>query len=194
MTVRVDQIQNVKAVELHIPGVQLIELNVFSDERGWFQEFWNSARMRIPGLTKPFVQDNIAFSLRGVLRGLHFQMPFPQGKLVSALQGEIFDVAVDVRPDSPTFGTAVTTRLTGGSGRALYIPEGFAHGYQVLSETAHVLYKCTEIHKPQAERTLSWKDPQLRIEWPLPEPTLSSKDAAAPSLAELRADLHASRL
>ena len=175
--------------ELAIPGVLLIELDVFRDERGWFQEFWNPTRMSIPGVTRPFVQDNVAFSKRGVLRGLHFQQPHAQGKLVTVVQGDVFDVAVDLRSDQPTFGRHVSMTLRQGSGQAIYIPEGFAHGYQVLSETAHVLYKCTEVYHPGADRTLAWNDPVLDIAWPLPNPVLSEKDAKATGFAEMRASL-----
>ncbi len=171
--------------ELEIPGVLLVTCDVYRDERGWFQEFWNPARMRIPGLPQPFVQDNTAFSRRGVLRGLHFQQPHAQAKLVTVLDGEIFDVAVDIRPNSATFGKSVAITLSGGEGRSLYVPAGFAHGYQVLSASAHVLYKCTEVYHPEAERTLAWNDPKLGIAWPLADPIVSPKDAIAPTLEEL---------
>ena len=172
--------------QLELPDVLLVQLAVFRDERGWFQELWNPNRGSFAGLPTHFEQDNLAFSKRGVLRGLHFQEPFPQGKLVTVLEGEIFDVAVDIRPDSSTYGKWAARNLVGGSGSALYIPEGFAHGYQVLSDSAHVLYKCTKVYHPEAEHTIAWNDPGLAIAWPLADPILSAKDSAAPTLAALR--------
>lgn len=171
--------------ELELPGILLLRLDVYRDERGYFQEVWNPARVTVPGVHKEFVQDNIAFSHRGVLRGLHFQQPHEQAKLVIALTGTIYDVAVDVRRDSPTFGQWLGTELSAGTGRMLYIPEGFAHGYQVLSAEAQVLYKCTDIYHPEAEHALAWNDPAIGIRWPLPDPLLSPKDRNAPTLAEL---------
>ena len=167
---------------LEIPDVLLLTLDVFRDDRGYFQEIWNPARTDIPGMKKDFVQDNIAFSHHGVLRGLHYQQPYEQAKLIVVLAGTIFDVAVDVRRDSPTFGRWVGTELVAGSGQALYIPEGFAHGYQVLSAAAHVVYKCTEVYHPEAEHSLAWNDPALGIKWPLADPIVSEKDRRAPTL------------
>jgi dTDP-4-dehydrorhamnose 3,5-epimerase len=168
-----------------LPGVLLLELPVFRDERGYFQEVWNPARVQIPGVHKTFVQDNIAFSHRRVLRGLHFQEPHAQAKLVIPLTGTIFDVAVDVRRDSPTFGRWTGSELRAGTGHALYLPEGFAHGYQVLSEHAQVLYKCSDVYHQQSEHSLAWDDPALGIAWPLPDPILSEKGRRAPRLADL---------
>ncbi len=172
-----------KVSELELPGVLLLQLDVFRDERGYFQEVWNPARVTVPGVHKEFVQDNIAFSHHAVLRGLHFQQPHEQAKVIVALTGTIFDVAVDVRRDSPTFGRWVGTELTAGTGRMLYIPEGFAHGYQVLSETAQVLYKCTDVYHPESEHSLAWNDPSIGIRWPIATPILSTKDSQAPALA-----------
>jgi dTDP-4-dehydrorhamnose 3,5-epimerase len=172
--------------ELGLPGVLLLQLDVYRDERGYFQEVWNPARVTVPGVHKEFVQDNIAFSHHRVLRGLHFQRPHEQAKLIVALTGTIFDVAVDVRAGSPTFGQWVGTELAAGTGHMLYIPEGFAHGYQVLSATAQVLYKCTDIYHPEAEHSLAWNDPAIGIHWPLPDPVLSEKDRTAPTLADLQ--------
>lgn len=165
-------------------GVLLLELDRHVDERGWFLEFWNPARGPFAGLPTGFVQDNIAWSRRGVLRGLHYQEPHPQGKLVTVTSGEIYDVAVDLRVGLPSFGAWVAATLT--PGRALFIPEGFAHGYQVTSDDAHVLYKCTASYEAGADRTLAWNDPELAITWPVPEPILSARDAAAPSLSQTR--------
>jgi dTDP-4-dehydrorhamnose 3,5-epimerase len=173
-----------KFTETELPGVLLVQLTVFRDDRGYFQEIWNPARTDVPGMKKDFVQDNIAFSNHRVLRGLHYQEPFPQAKLIVVLAGAIFDVAVDVRRSSPTFGNWVGIELTGGSGEALYIPEGFAHGYQVLSPSAHVVYKCTDVYHPEAEHSLAWNDPAIGIKWPLPDPVLSAKDRNAPRLGE----------
>jgi dTDP-4-dehydrorhamnose 3,5-epimerase len=175
--------------ELNIPGVLLLQLPVFADQRGYFQEIWNPARADVPGMKKDFVQDNIAFSHHRVLRGLHYQQPFEQAKLIVVLAGSIFDVAVDVRPDSPNYAQWIGTELTAGSGHALYIPEGFAHGYQVLSASAHVVYKCTEVYRPEAEHSLAWNDPAIGIEWPLRDPILSEKDRAAPRLARINSSL-----
>jgi dTDP-4-dehydrorhamnose 3,5-epimerase len=176
----------VDLIELDIKGVFLLQLPVFSDERGSFQELWNATKMHIPGLDSDFVQDNTAFSRHRVLRGLHYQQPYPQAKLVTALQGEVFDVAVDLRPDSETFGKWTACTLTGGAGRALFIPAGFAHGYQVLSENAHVFYKCTEVYHPESEHALAWNDVDVNIRWPLDNPVVSAKDKAAPTLRETR--------
>lgn len=179
-----------KITQLDIAGVLLVELDIHADERGWFLEFWNPDRLEHPDLPARFVQDNIAFSHRGVLRGLHFQTPHPQGKLVTVTDGEIYDVAVDVRPTSDTFGRWTGTTLT--SGRALYIPEGCAHGYQVVSSDAHVLYKCTDVYHPECEQSLAWNDPQLAISWPIADAVVSAKDNSARTLAELRIALGAS--
>jgi dTDP-4-dehydrorhamnose 3,5-epimerase len=176
-----------KITALAVPGVLLLEFDQYQDDRGWFLEFWNPARMSHPDLPHSFVQDNIAFSRRGVLRGLHYQDPNPQGKLVTVTDGEIFDVAVDVRAGSVTFGQWEASYLT--AGRALYVPTGFAHGYQVLSPGAHVLYKCTAYYDAAAEHSIAWNDPELGIDWPDASPTLSAKDAAAVSLAETRRKL-----
>ena len=161
-----------------------LQFDVFRDDRGYFQEVWNPARANIPGMKKDFVQDNIAFSHYRVLRGLHYQQPFEQAKLIVVLSGSIFDVAVDVRRDSPTFGPWLGTQLTAGSGDALYIPEGFAHGYQVLSPSAHVVYKCTDVYHPEAEHSFAWNDPAVGIRWPIADPILSEKDRGAGRLED----------
>ena len=171
--------------ETALPGVLLIELQVFADARGSFVETWRWDRYEAHGIPARFVQDNVSFSLQGVLRGLHFQQPYGQGKLIQALQGEIFDVAVDVRVGSPTFGKWVGVRLSRENHHQLYIPEGFAHGFCVVSPTALVSYKCTDVYHPQSEGGILWNDPALGIEWPSAQPLLSPKDAVFPPLREI---------
>lgn len=147
----------------------------------------NRKRYADAGLPADFVQDNVSFSARGVLRGLHFQNPNPQGKLVSVLQGEVFDVAVDVRVGSPTFGRWVGASLSADNRRQLYVPEDFAHGFVVTSETALFQYKCTGYYHPEAEGAVAWNDADVGIEWPIADPVLSAKDRAAPSLSAMPA-------
>ncbi|MDX9701031.1 MAG: dTDP-4-dehydrorhamnose 3,5-epimerase [Rhodocyclaceae bacterium] len=160
-----------------LPGVLIIEPRVFGDERGFFMESWNRERYAAAGLDVDFVQDNLSFSRRGVLRGLHFQNPNAQGKLVQVLQGEVFDVAVDIRVGSPAFGRWTSVRLSAENRRQFYIPPGFAHGFCVTSETALFAYKCTDVYNPAAEGSVLWNDPDLAIPWPLAgEPELSAKD------------------
>ena len=173
-----------RATETRLPGVILLEPQVFRDERGLFFEAWSRRRYAAAGLNVDFVQDNVSCSRRGVLRGLHYQNPRGQGKLVSVLQGAVFDVAVDLRVDSPTFAQWVGVDLSEGTLRQLYIPEGFAHGFQVTSETAVVAYKCTAHYSPEDERSVKWNDPDIGINWPTGDPTLSAKDASAPLLRE----------
>jgi dTDP-4-dehydrorhamnose 3,5-epimerase len=174
--------------ETTLPGVRLIEPRVFGDERGFFMETWNQARYAEIGLPERFVQDNLSYSRRGVLRGLHFQNPNGQGKLVYVLQGEVFDVAVDIRLGSPTFGQTAVAVLSAENRRQFYIPPGFAHGFCVTSETALFAYKCTEFYDPKAEASILWNDPALGIDWPVHSPELSVKDRAAPTLAEFPRD------
>lgn len=171
-----------------LEGLWVIEPRVFRDARGWFLETWNEARYRDAGLPGHFVQDNLSFSHRGVLRGLHFQNPNPQGKLVTILHGEAWDVAVDLRRCSPTFGRWRAVHLSGENHRQFYLPPGFAHGFVVLSDTALFAYKCTAPYSPADERSLRWDDPDLAITWPMAAPVLSAKDAAAPRLRELPAE------
>ncbi|MDR3394091.1 MAG: dTDP-4-dehydrorhamnose 3,5-epimerase [Parasulfuritortus sp.] len=170
--------------ETALPGVRLIEPKVFGDERGFFMETWNAARYADIGLPERFVQDNLSYSRRGVLRGLHFQNPRAQGKLVYVLAGEVFDVAVDIRLGSPTFGQTAVAILSSENKRQFYIPPGFAHGFCVTSETALFAYKCTELYDPKAEGSILWNDPALGIDWPVDAPELSAKDAAAKTLAD----------
>jgi dTDP-4-dehydrorhamnose 3,5-epimerase len=174
-----------KISETALPGVLLIELQIFADARGSFMETWRWDRYEEHGVPARFVQDNISFSLHGVLRGLHFQNPHGQGKLIYVLQGEIFDVAVDIRLGSPTFGQWLGVRLSEYNHHQLYIPDGFAHGFCVLSPTALVSYKCTDVYHPQSEGGILWNDPDLGIEWPIARPLLSPKDAAFPLLREI---------
>jgi dTDP-4-dehydrorhamnose 3,5-epimerase len=160
-----------------LPGVFALEPRVFGDERGLFFESYNQRIMAGAGIVENFVQDNHSCSSRNVLRGLHYQLKHPQGKLVRVVEGEILDVAVDMRRSSPTFGGWEAVRLSGDNKRMLWIPAGFAHGFRVLSEKAHVLYKATDFYSPEHERTLAWNDPQLKIRWELDgEPIVSTKD------------------
>ena len=174
-----------RVIEMGLAGLRLIETRIFRDDRGHFQESWSAARYAELGVPGPFVQDNVSCSRRNVLRGLHFQEPNAQGKLISVLQGTVWDVAVDLRMGSDTFGRWRGVELSAESGQQLFIPEGFAHGFVVLSETALFSYKCTEYYDPAAERTVIWNDSDLAIEWPVEEPILSGKDAAASTLREL---------
>lgn len=176
-----------------LPGVCQVLLPRFQDDRGWFAEAWNGPKFAAAGLPEAFVQDNQSFSRRHVLRGLHYQLGQPQGKLVRVLQGEIFDVAVDIRRSSPTFGQHATFTLSapsaaGGALQLLWIPEGFAHGFLVLSETAEVLYKTTTGYYPQGERTIVWNDVNLAIAWPQTgaPPIVSGKDADGLTLAQAK--------
>lgn len=169
-----------------LPGVQLIHTPLFRDERGHFLEGWSQRRYADAGIGIAFVQDNVSVSTRGVLRGLHFQHPRGQAKLISVLDGAIWDVAVDVRKGSPTFGASVGVELSSDAGSQLFIPEGFAHGFAVLSDRAVVAYKCGDYYTPAAEHTLRWDDPDIGIEWPVKEPLLSSKDREGTLLREFR--------
>lgn len=165
-----------KVIETKLPGVLIIEPRVFGDDRGYFMETWNSKRYEEWGLPMQFVQDNLSYSQKGVLRGLHFQNPNPQGKLVSVLQGAVFDVAVDIRLGSPTFAQWVGVNLSSENKRQLYIPEGFAHGFCVISENALFTYKCTDFYNQRAEVGILWSDPDIGVNWPISKPSLSTKD------------------
>jgi dTDP-4-dehydrorhamnose 3,5-epimerase len=166
-----------KKIPTSLPGVFILEPRVFGDERGFFFESYNQQIMAEVGIAERFVQDNHSCSSRNVLRGLHYQLKRPQGKLVRVAEGEILDVAVDMRRRSPSFGRWEAVRLSGENKRMLWIPAGFAHGFRVLSEKAHVLYKATDFYAPEYERTLAWNDPSLKINWELDgEPTVSAKD------------------
>ena len=175
-------------IETALPGVLILEPRVFGDERGFFFVSWQQQRYVELGLPADFVQDNLSFSRKGVLRGLHFQHPNPQGKLVQVLQGAVFDVAVDIRWGSPTFGRWAATTLSGENHRQFYVPADFAHGFCVLSDTALFSYKCTDFYNPQAELSVRWDDPQIAIDWPLQNPSLSHKDEAASLLKDIPRD------
>ena len=174
-----------KFEETELPGVILVEPNVFRDDRGFFLETYHSEKYAEAGIPAEFVQDNHSRSSAGTLRGLHLQLKNPQGKLVRAVQGEIFDVAVDIRRGSPHFGRWVGRRLSADAFNQLWVPAGFAHGFCVLSESAEVEYKCTALYTPGDELSIIWNDPQIGIEWPVDDPLLSGKDADAPQLAEV---------
>ncbi|MBN2513223.1 MAG: dTDP-4-dehydrorhamnose 3,5-epimerase [Sedimentisphaerales bacterium] len=165
-------------VETAIPDAIILEPKVFGDARGFFVETYSAKRYAEAGIPETFVQDNISFSQRGVLRGLHFQNPNGQGKLVQVLQGEVYDVAVDIRLGSPTFSRWVGVILSAENKRQFFIPAGFAHGFCVLSETALFHYKCTEYYAPANEGGIAWNDTDIGIEWPMLQPTLSAKDSA----------------
>lgn len=171
-----------------IPGLVVIEPKVFGDARGYFMETWNQQRYRDAGFDWNFVQDNLSFSRRGILRGLHFQNPKGQGKLVYALQGEVFDVAVDLRKNSTTFGRWHGVILSAENKRQFFVPAGFAHGFAVLSETALFAYKCTELYTPQNEMSLLWNDPDVGVQWPLENPQLSEKDIRGVRLKDIPRD------
>lgn len=170
-----------------LPEVVLVRPRVFGDERGWFFESWQRQAFADAGIDAAFVQDNHSHSLRHTLRGLHYQIRRPQGKLVRVTRGEVFDVAVDIRRSSPRFGQWVGVTLSDSNHHMLWVPAGFAHGYLALSETVDFLYKCTDFYAPEHERAIRWDDPTLAVRWPLPpgaEPVLSAKDAGAPGLPE----------
>jgi dTDP-4-dehydrorhamnose 3,5-epimerase len=162
-----------------IPDVIIIQPRIFGDDRGFFMETWHYEKFKTAGLDTVFVQDNHSKSGKGILRGLHYQIKQPQGKLVRVIQGEVFDVAVDIRKSSPTFGKWVGDYLTDENRKMLWVPEGFAHGFLVTSETAEVCYKCTDYYAPEYERSMRWDDPDINISWPLSNgalPLLSDKD------------------
>ena len=168
-----------------LEGVLLIEPKVFGDSRGYFFETYQEERYREMGIAATFVQDNLSFSQHGVLRGLHFQNPNMQGKLVYVLQGEVFDVAVDIRRGSPTFGQWYGVYLSSENKRQLWVPAGFAHGFCVTSEQVLFAYKCTDYYNPSAEFSIQWDDPAIGIDWPVRKPTLSQKDMRAVPLQDI---------
>jgi len=176
----------VNIVETAIPGLLIIEPRVFGDARGFFMETWNADAFAAAGLNLNFVQDNHSRSQKGVLRGLHFQNPGAQGKLVRVTRGAVFDVAVDLRASSPTFGQWVGVELSAANHRMFWVPEGFAHGFLTLEDDTDFLYKCTAPYAPQSEYTLAWDDPAVGIEWPLGglDPVISDKDARGLALAD----------
>ncbi|PIE42793.1 MAG: dTDP-4-dehydrorhamnose 3,5-epimerase [Gammaproteobacteria bacterium] len=175
-----------KVIETRIDGVRIIEPDVFGDERGFFVEAYQVKRYQAAGIGIDFVQDNHSRSAYGVLRGLHFQLARPQGKLVRVTQGEVYDVALDIRRGSSTFGRWEAVLLSGNNHRQLYIPAGCAHGFCVTSESADFLYKCTDYYDPTDEAGIIWNDPELAIEWPVSEPVLSEKDMHWPTFSEFK--------
>jgi dTDP-4-dehydrorhamnose 3,5-epimerase len=172
-----------RVLETALPGVLIIEPKVFGDERGFFLESYHADRYRAAGIDVGFVQDNHSRSRRGVLRGLHYQFLQPQGKLVSVTRGQVFDVAVDIRRGSPSFGDWVGVVLDDQDHRQMYVPPGFAHGFCVLSEEADFVYKCTDYYHPQSEVGIAWDDPDIGIQWPISDLALSAKDLRNPRLA-----------
>jgi dTDP-4-dehydrorhamnose 3,5-epimerase len=178
----------VNCVPTALEGVLIIERAVYQDPRGYFFETWRADRYATAGVPDRFVQANVSRSSEGTLRGLHVQHPYGQGKLIQVLDGEIFDVAVDVRRGSPTFGKWVGQRLSADNHLQMYIPAGFAHGFCVLSASALVTYQCTELYHPETEFGIAWNDPAVAIAWPVASPLLSKKDGALPLLADLPAD------
>ena len=174
-----------KVIETKLPGVLIIEPKVFGDARGFFKETFQSQRYREAGIEYDFVQDNHSRSQKGVLRGLHFQITKPQGKLVSCSQGAVFDVAVDINPASATFGQYAGIELTEDNHRQFWVPPGYAHGFCVLTDAADFQYRCTDYYDPSDEGGLIWNDPDVAIEWPIDQPLLSEKDAKLASLKDL---------
>ncbi|NJK40681.1 MAG: dTDP-4-dehydrorhamnose 3,5-epimerase [Acaryochloridaceae cyanobacterium SU_2_1] len=172
-----------------LEGILRIEPQVFTDDRGFFLESYHAQKCAEAGLCHTFVQDNHSSSSQGTLRGLHFQRQYPQGKLVRVVLGEVFDVAVDIRLGSPTFGQWYGEYLSAENYQQLFIPPGFAHGFLVTSDRAEFLYKCTEYYRPEDDYGLRWNDPSLAIDWPVTEPLLSAKDAALPCLTEIQDQL-----
>ena len=173
-------------INTNLPGVLILQPKVFEDNRGFFKENFHLERYREIGIHLPFVQDNHSRSFKGVLRGLHFQKKFPQGKLVSCSQGEVFDVAVDINPKSETFGKYVSVVLSGDNHNQLWVPPEYAHGFCVISDFADIHYKCTELYCPDDEGGLIWNDSEVNIDWPETKPHLSVKDEILPSLDEIR--------
>ena len=180
----------IKVTKCQIEGLYIIEPALHPDSRGYFMETYNLNDMKENGIEATFVQDNQSMSVKGVLRGLHFQKEYPQGKLVRVIRGEVFDVAVDIRPDSKTFGKWQGVTLSAENRKQFYISPGFAHGFLVLSDTAEFCYKCTDFYHPGDEAGIAWNDPDIAIDWPIPEGTdllLSEKDTKWPLLKDLRA-------
>ncbi|MDE3019587.1 MAG: dTDP-4-dehydrorhamnose 3,5-epimerase [Nitrospirota bacterium] len=176
-------------IETALKGVVLIEIDVFPDERGHFFEISHAKKYAEGGIAAPFVQSNFSRSCRGTLRGLHYQLQQPQGKLVTVVEGTIFDVAVDIQVGSPTFGQYVCYELSVENKRQLYIPPGYAHGVCALTDTVGVVYNCTDFYSPKDERGILWSDPAIGIAWPVKQPLLSPKDAAYKTLADMAGEL-----
>ncbi|MEO8035536.1 MAG: dTDP-4-dehydrorhamnose 3,5-epimerase [Acidobacteriota bacterium] len=173
-----------KIIQTSLPGVVLLEPTLYADDRGWFMETYNESRFREAGIEAPFVQDNHSRSRRGVLRGLHYQEPNPQGKLVRCAAGSLFDVAVDIRRGSPHFGQWFGAELSEANHLMLWIPPGFAHGFCATSDQADLVYKCTALYDSSGDRAIAWNDPDIGIEWPVQDPLHSPKDSIAPRLKD----------
>lgn len=174
-----------KILPTSLDGVLIIEPAVFKDGRGYFMETYHQKRYKAEGLKINFVQDNLSFSVRGTLRGLHYQFPNAQAKLVHVVKGEIFDVAIDIRRGSPSFGQWTSLCLSEKNKKQLFIPEGYAHGFSVLSETAVLMYKCSNFYAPESEKGIIWSDPDIGIDWPVENPLFSEKDGKYPCLKDL---------
>ena len=174
-----------KVIETSLPGALIIEPQVFGDARGFFYESYNKGQWEKAGIDADFIQTNVSRSAKGVLRGLHYQWPNPQGKLVSVLEGEVYDVAVDIRRGSPTFGQSLGVMLTAENHRHFWVPEGFAHGFCVLSEFATFTYQCTALYDRESDAGICWNDADLGIDWPLSAPLLSDKDTRTPLLRDV---------
>jgi dTDP-4-dehydrorhamnose 3,5-epimerase len=174
-----------RLIETGIAGLIVIEPDVHGDGRGFFMECWNAERYGAAGLPDRFVQSNLSRSGRGVIRGLHYQYPEPQGKLISVPEGRVFDVAVDIRPDSPTFRQWAAVELSGENHRQLYVPEGFAHGFCVIGESALLHYLCTTAYRAEYDSVIAWDDPDIGVRWPIEDGSLSKKDADAPRLSDI---------
>ncbi len=174
-----------KLIETGVPGLVVVEPVVYGDKRGFFMETWNSDRYGACGLPDRFVQSNISRSAAGVIRGLHYQYPCAQGKLVSVLEGRVFDVAVDIRSDSPTFRQWAGVELSASNHRQLYVPEGFAHGFCVLGDSALLSYLCTTPFNAECDAAIAWNDPDIGIEWPVESQSLSARDRKAPRLRDV---------
>lgn len=177
-----------KTLNTSLPGVMIIEPDAFVDSRGFFMETYHQDKYREYGIKPAFVQDNLSYSIRGTLRGLHYQFPHAQAKLVQVITGEIFDVAVDIRRGSPTLSQWIGINLSDENKRQLYIPGGFAHGFYVISETAFVVYKCSDFYAPDSEAGILWCDPELDIDWEVENPLLSDKDSKYPRLGDIPAE------
>lgn len=177
-----------KIIQTAIPGVVIFEPKILGDRRGFFLETYREDLIKDAGINQPFVQDNHSRSRKGILRGMHYQLTQPQGKLIRVASGSVFDVAVDVRRGSPTFGEWFGTILDDKNMRMLYVPPGFAHGFLTLSDTADFLYKCTDYYHPQSEQGIAWNDPDIDIAWPSREPMLSEKDQSNPPLSKMPMD------
>ena len=177
-----------KVLRTVLPGVLIIQPDVFKDNRGFFMETYHRKKYADKGLDQSFVQDNLSYSTLGTLRGLHYQYPNAQAKLVQALKGEIYDVAVDIRQGSPSFGQWAGAHLSDENKNQLFIPQGFAHGFCVISDTALVVYKCSSFYAPESEKGILWSDPDIGIDWPVKDPVLSPKDSQCPCLKDIPPD------